>query len=155
MIVQQFIKKSFPKELPRSRPSFIFYDNNCQLLKHILAVGDKRLLDIGLPVDVFHAVRKHKDSDGFCIMNCNPAGFPELYSIDNEWLFNTSAAEQGNVWFGKFMPVVREMDEIHFNFFLDEMISLHNEQVRQSLDRRDAFPHLVPEEDLLAPSYIS
>ncbi|KAI0708330.1 hypothetical protein C8Q76DRAFT_627155 [Earliella scabrosa] len=146
-----FINRVFPADLPRALPCFLFYDNNCQLLKHILSVGDQRLLQIGLPVDVFHAIRKHKDSDGFCIMNCNPAGFPELYSIDNEWLFNTSAAEQGNVWFGKFMPVVREMDEIHFNFFLDEMILIRNNWRVGVLEKRGLHPRIIPRAELALP----
>ena len=116
--LQQFINGTFPAEFPRALPSFLFFDNNCLLLKHLRAVGDKRLMEIGLPVDVFHAIRKHKDSDGFCQLNCNPAGFCELYTADNEWIFNSSAAEQGNVWFGKFLPVVREMGEVHYNFFV-------------------------------------
>ena len=84
-------------------------------------------------------------------MNCNPAGFPELYTIDHEWLFNTSAAEQGNVWFGKFMPVVREMDELHFNFFLDEMILIRNEWQVGVLAKRGFHPRLIPRAELALP----
>ncbi|RDX42694.1 hypothetical protein OH76DRAFT_1488410 [Lentinus brumalis] len=56
---------TFPDHLPRAMPSYIFFDNNCNLLRHLLHFGDHRLDDVGLPVDVFHALRKHKDSDGF------------------------------------------------------------------------------------------
>ncbi len=132
-------------------PSYIFFDNNCNLLRHLLHFGDHRLDDVGLPVDVFHALRKHKDSDGFCVMNCNPANFAELYSAILGWLFNSSAAEQGNVWFGKFMPVVREMSETHYNFFLDEMILIHNEQRVAVLEKRGCRPRMVPLEELRLP----
>ncbi|TFK85189.1 hypothetical protein K466DRAFT_495238 [Polyporus arcularius HHB13444] len=146
-----FILATFPDHLPRALPSYLFFDNNCNLLKHILHNHEHRLDDVGLPVDVFHALRKHKESDGFCVMNCNPANFKELYSELLGWLFNSSAAEQGNVWFGKFMPVVREMSEIHYNFFLDEMILIHNEQRVALLEKRGLHPRLVPIEELALP----
>ena len=132
-------------------PSFIFFDNNCSLLKHLLSIGEHRLLEIGLPVDVFHALRKHKDSDGFCQLNCNPAGYPELYNELNQWLFNSSAAEQANIWFGKFLPVVREMGQLRYNFFLDEMVIIRNEYIVSLLHQRGRRPRLVPLEELSLP----
>ena len=102
-------------------------------------------------MDVFHAVTKHKDTDEFCQLNCNPAGFPELLDALNQWIFNSSAAEQTNVWFGKFLAVVREMGEIHFNFFLDEMIMIHNEWQAGVLRARGARPTLVPVAELKLP----
>ena len=78
----------FPKKYPRALPSYIFFDNNCTLLEHLLASGEDWISSIGLPVDVFHAVTKHKDSDGFCQRHCNPAGFPELLGKLKDWLFN-------------------------------------------------------------------
>ncbi|RDX40837.1 hypothetical protein OH76DRAFT_1504468 [Lentinus brumalis] len=149
----RFILATFPEHLPRAMPSYIFFDNNCLLLKHILASKEHRLDDIGLPVDVFHAIRKHKESDAFCAMNCNPACFTELYSDGLGWLFNSSAAEQGNVWFGKFMAVAREMSEIHYNFFLDEMILIHNEQRVEVLRKRGCHPRTVPLDELAMPRH--
>ncbi len=109
------------------------------------------MLEIGLPVDVFHALRKHKDTDDFCALNCNPAGYPELYNALNQWIFNSSAAEQANVWFGKFLPVVREMGELHYNFFLDEMILIRNEFTVSVLQKRGRRPRLVPLDELSMP----
>ncbi|RDX54688.1 hypothetical protein OH76DRAFT_1340898, partial [Lentinus brumalis] len=151
----QFILATFPDHFPRSLPSYIFFDNNCNLLKHIVHNKVHRFDEVGLPVDVFHALRKHKESDGFCSLNCNPANFPELYSELLGWLFNSSAAEQGNVWFGKFMPVVREMSEIHYNFFLDEMILIHNEQRVALLAKRGCRPRLVPLQELVLPREVA
>ncbi|KAI0713063.1 hypothetical protein C8T65DRAFT_574185, partial [Cerioporus squamosus] len=147
----RFVVATFPPHFPRALPSFIFFDNNCNFLKHLLALGEERLLQIGFPVDVFHALRKHKDSDGFCQLNCNPAGYPELFNALNQWLFNSSAAEQANVWFGKFLPVVREMSEMHYNFFLDEMILIRNEYTVSVLEKRGSHPRLVPLEELALP----
>ncbi|TFK78734.1 hypothetical protein K466DRAFT_506824 [Polyporus arcularius HHB13444] len=147
---KRFIYVTFPPHYPRGRPSFIFFDNNCQLLRHLLANDDTTFDDIGLPVDVFHALTKHKDSDEFCALNCNPAAFPELRK-GGEWVFNSSAAEQANVWFGKFLPIVREMGEVRYNFFLDEVIMMRNEERVKVLDKRGARPRLVPLEELQLP----
>ena len=106
---------------------------------------------IGLPVDVFHATTKHKDTDEFCKMYCNPAGFYELYNEASEWIFNSSAAEQANVWFGQFLRVVREMHELHYNFFLDEMIGIYNDYRVQTQTRKGLRPRLVPEQELRMP----
>lgn len=53
--------------------------------------------------------------------------YPELMRPDGTWYFNTSAAEQTNVWFGAYHSICREMIAVKFNFFLDEMIRLRNE----------------------------
>ncbi len=112
---------------------------------------DPGLHKMGMPVDVFHANTKHSDRDEFCVDNCNPALFPELYNEANEWKFNSSACEQVNVWFGQFLPIVREMTEIHYNFFLDEMISIYNSYREQVLRTRGLRPRLVPVEELRLP----
>ncbi|KAI0730482.1 hypothetical protein C8Q76DRAFT_669048 [Earliella scabrosa] len=154
--VFEFLLQSFPEAWPRAQPSFCFFDNNCSLLKHIRASEELRsraIADIGLPVDVFHAITKHKETDAFCQVHCNPAGFPELYNASNQWVFNSSAAEQTNVWFGQFLAVVREMGEVKYNFFLDEMIIIHNEWQEGVLAARGALPTLVPRNELARPRH--
>lgn len=106
---------------------------------------------MGFPVDVFHAVNKHSVDDAYCQEHCNPAGFPELIGDDDQWIFNSSICEQINVWVGKFLPIVREMSEVHFNFFLDEMFSLHNELKVAILAAKGRRPRLVPVEELMLP----
>ena len=106
---------------------------------------------MGFPVDVFHAVKKHGAEDGYCQDHCNPAGFSELLNDDGEWIFNSSVCEQINVWIGKFLPIVREMSEVHFNFFLDEMISIHNDLKVVILAARRCRPWLIPVEELRSP----
>ena len=150
-IWQCFLHAAFPDLYPRSLPCYNFFDNNCQLLQHIRSCKDKRLLKMCYPVDVFHAQNKHKGSDIFCQTHCNPALFPELMGEGGDWAFNSSIAEQTNVWVGKFLPIVREMSEVHFNFFLDEMMDDHNEQKVTLLERRGRRPRLIPLEELALP----
>lgn len=120
------------------------------MLRHLAASQDPRdarLVVAGLPVDVFHASRKHKDSDTFCGANCSPVTYPEIM-LGNAWIFNSSVAEQTNVWFGKFQPIVKEMPVLRYNFFLDEMISLRNEWMVERLRVSGQQPHLIPLDDL-------
>ncbi|RDX42272.1 hypothetical protein OH76DRAFT_1363125 [Lentinus brumalis] len=147
----RFVLATFPDHFPRARPSFLFYDNNCHLLRHIRTQKTPGLERTAFPVDVFHATTKHTDSDEFCVNNCNPALFPELYNDLMEWIFNSSAAEQVNVWFGKFIAVVREMNEVHYNFFLDEMITVYNAYREVVLAKKGKHPRLVPVEELKLP----
>jgi hypothetical protein len=112
----------FPE--PAAVPSYIWHDNNCQLLK--ILPKDDYLREACMPVDVFHFQCKHKVSDTFCQKECNPIHFPEL-TTNARWTFNSSAAEQANMWIGKFQSICREMRMERYNFFLDEMIRRKNE----------------------------
>ncbi len=85
-----------------------------------------------------------KESDGFCGEHCNPALWPELADDNGDWVFNSSAAEQVNVWMGGFLPIVREMVAHRFDFFLDEMIKRRNEYVRKKLYNAGKVPYYVP-----------
>ncbi|KAJ7918548.1 hypothetical protein B0H13DRAFT_1607201, partial [Mycena leptocephala] len=143
--VKDFLKATFPAEYPGSLPSYIFYENNCQFLKHLRSSGDTYFDDVGLPVDVFHFKCKHTICDGFCQVNCNPARFLELIGGNGKWVFNSSAAEQANVWFGKFQNTVQEMPVLRFNFFLDKMISIHNDRIVEGLTKAGLKPHLQDE----------
>jgi hypothetical protein len=58
---------------------------------------------------VFHFKCKHTERDEFCQTHCNPGRFRELIDSEGKWVFNSSAAEQANVWFGKFQNVVQDM----------------------------------------------
>jgi len=82
-------------------PNIIFYNNNCGLYRHLVAEGDDLYKQVGLPVDVFHWECKHKKSDVECSVHCNPHNFPDLLAPDgNGWMFNSSIAEQMNIWLG-------------------------------------------------------
>lgn len=104
-------------------PSYIFYDNACQILKFLQGNNqhDHYFDNVGWVVDVFHAHQKHKDDHVFCQKFANPAGYPDLRRMEGGkevWIFNSSAAEQANQWFGGFQPLVREMKRVKSVYFL-------------------------------------
>ena len=130
--------------IDHSMPNIIFYDNNCGLYRHLVAVGDNLYKTVGLPVDVFHWQCKHNKSDVECSVHCNPYNFPDLVGPDGKsWVFNSSVAEQTNVWFGGYHAMLREMGVVKFNFFLDEMIMRRNRITKAKLEADGAFPHYV------------
>lgn len=130
--VAEFIKRTF--RIYGHTPNHVIFDNNCSLAKHIQSTGDTYFQKIGLAVDVFHFKSKHSESDVFCQQNCNPYAFPELRGDGEKgWYFNTSIAEQTNVWLGKYGAACRKMRPARYNFFLDEMILQRNKLTRERL----------------------
>ncbi len=129
---------------PEDLPDVIFFDNNCQLQAHLQAQADTYFKDIILPVDVFHFKSKHKLTDEFCQKHCNPAQWPQLAGPDGKWVFNSSVAEQVNVWAGGYIAIVREMLPHRFEFFLDEMIKRRNEFLVEKLWNTGKIPYHIP-----------
>ncbi|KAJ7356534.1 hypothetical protein DFH08DRAFT_688560, partial [Mycena albidolilacea] len=79
-------------------------------VSHLMASSDPYFDKVGLPVDIWHFKCKHKEGNIFCQVHCNPVRFKELIGMDGEtWIFNSSAVEQSNSWFGKFQTIVQEM----------------------------------------------
>ena len=60
----------------------------------------------------------------------------------DEWFFNTSIAEQTNVWMNGFQAMLREMTAVNYNFFLDEMIIRRNKAIVHKLFIQGKYPHL-------------
>jgi hypothetical protein len=138
-----FIKKVF--SVPGAeKPQHLIYDTNCDAKQQVLARGDSYFDDIGMCVDVWHFLNKHKVSHTFCQAHCNPADYPELMTPEGKWFFNTSIAEQTNVWLGGYHAMCREMLPVKYNFFLDEMIRLKNEVVVEKLRQGGHHPHHYP-----------
>lgn len=135
---QEMIKRVY--RIPGLKPNHIFYDNNCTLSKMVRS--DPFFDNIGLSVDVFHFKCKHSESDVWCNEHCNPASFPELMT-ENGWYFNSSIAEQTNVWFGGFHSICREMLVDKYNFFLDEMIMRRNRMTLSRLGKYNPGHHTV------------
>ncbi|KAI0078361.1 hypothetical protein K474DRAFT_1641748 [Panus rudis PR-1116 ss-1] len=104
----------------------IVFDNNCNMALLVYGGKDTFFNTIGLSVDVFHFKSKHSVTDVFCQEHCNPAAYPELLDDNGGWFFNTSIAEQTNVWLAGFNAICREMVVEKYNFFLDEMIMRRN-----------------------------
>ncbi|KAJ7758979.1 hypothetical protein DFH07DRAFT_958123 [Mycena maculata] len=118
--------------VPRAfKPEHFIYDTNCDAKQQVMAHPEQWSWwqDVGMTVDIFHFLHKHKISHTFCQEHCNPADHPELMGPDGKWFFNTSIAEQTNVWLGGYHSMCREMLPVRYNFFLDEMIRLRNRMV--------------------------
>lgn len=122
------------------KPEHVIYDTNCDAKQQAMASGDPFFTNIGMCVDVFHFLNKHKVTHQFCQKNCNPAMYPELMDKKGDWFFNTSVAEQTNAWLGGYHSMCREMLPAKFDFFLDEMIRLRNIQVLQRLQAAGSHP---------------
>jgi hypothetical protein len=126
----------------------MYYDNACTMRKYVTKrYPNSHVLQKVTPVDVFHHTAKHKGTDLMCQTHCNPARFRDLWFINDKnevaWRWNSSAAEQTNAWFGRFLPIVREMKKLRYNFFLDEMLRLRNEGTILALRKAGKAPHEV------------
>jgi hypothetical protein len=85
------------------------------------------------------------ETDDFCQKHCNPALWKELVDKDGKWVFNSSAAEQANVWLGGYLAIVREMLPHRYDFFLDEMIKRRNEHLVAKLEQNGKVPYIIPD----------
>ncbi|KZP11814.1 hypothetical protein FIBSPDRAFT_664129, partial [Athelia psychrophila] len=124
--VLQMMKQVFT--VPGARkPEHLIYDTACDVKRQAESQGDPWFSDVGMCVDVWHLLNKHKTTHEYCQLHCNPADYPELLSENGEsWYFNTSIAEQVNVWLGGFHSICREMLPVKYEFFLHEMIRRRN-----------------------------
>jgi hypothetical protein len=118
-IFQLFVQKAF--SVPHAhKPEHFIYDTNCNAKQQVMAHPEtwSWFNDVGMTVDVFHFLNKHKSGHVFCQQHCNPVSCPELMGPDGKtWFFNTSIAEQTNVWLGGYHSICREMLPAKYNFF--------------------------------------
>ncbi|EIW74458.1 hypothetical protein CONPUDRAFT_67527 [Coniophora puteana RWD-64-598 SS2] len=129
------------------KPEHFIYDTACDAHRQAQNRQSNFWKGTGMCVDVWHLKNKHKTTHDYCRINCNPANYPELKTPDGKgWYFNTSVAEQVNVWLGGYQAIVREMLPTKFNFFLDEMVRLRNINTIESLKRKDLVPSYHPVE---------
>lgn len=116
--LQVFSRSVFPETLPGLEPEILFFDNACGLRGHIKGCPDPSVLDrMAIVVDAFH-FSGHKTSHETCQANCSPYKYPVLKKTDGTWLFNSSAAEQVNSWYGKFQSKVKEMNVVRYELFV-------------------------------------
>ncbi len=59
---------------------------------------------------------------------------------NKQWYFNSSIAEQTNVWLGGYHAICREMLVDKYNFFLDEMILRRNIMTKDKLTKEGSIP---------------
>ncbi|KDQ16589.1 hypothetical protein BOTBODRAFT_106906, partial [Botryobasidium botryosum FD-172 SS1] len=133
---------------PESRSDINVFDNACGLKQHLEAQGDHFFDGCEFIVDVFHFKTKHKESHGYCGQNCNPHSLWDMIDENGNWTFNTSIAEQTNVWLGSFLPICREMLSDRYNFFLDEMVKRRNRWIVAQLEAKGHAPLLIPRQAL-------
>ncbi|KNE94329.1 hypothetical protein PSTG_12354 [Puccinia striiformis f. sp. tritici PST-78] len=117
--VKLFLLDTFPTSMLQ----VILYDSACKLLAHIYkstAEERDRFTESIVAVDAFH-FKSHKEDDCFCRKWTDPNLYPQLKK-DGSWIFNSSAAEIANIWYGGFASICRNMTAIQYNFFLDEML---------------------------------
>ena len=127
------------------KPEHFIYDTACDAKQQVEARKEEWWQGIGMCVDVWHLLNKHKTTHEYCQKNCNPLDYPELMNDDESgWWFNTSIAEQINVWLGSYHAICREMLPVKYNFFLDEMIHLRNVITITSLEVRGLQPRYSP-----------
>lgn len=83
-------------------------------------------------------------TDDYCGTHCNPYNFPKLMytdaSGDDQWYFNTSVTEQTNAWFGRYHTICCEMGGIFYEFFLNQLILMHNEEKKTELENNGFNP---------------
>ncbi|KAF8837031.1 hypothetical protein BDN67DRAFT_909977, partial [Paxillus ammoniavirescens] len=104
----------------------LIYDSNCNALQEVQSWHISFFEGMGMCVDAFHHQAKHKVGDTFCREWCNMRAYPELLDDDGHFYFNSSIAEQTNVWFGGFHNICWEMTPTKYDFSLDKMIIRRN-----------------------------
>lgn len=125
-------------------PEIVIYDLGCQVFQHLKSSGNDLYKSVGFPVDVFHWTCKHKKTSDACAINCNPSNFEVLLRDDGtSWFFNSSIAEQTNVWLGGYHSILREMGVQKYNSFLDEMILHKNRIIKDKLKKDGACPSYI------------
>lgn len=131
--------------LPRAhKPQHLIYDSNCNALREVQRRGLSFFQGMWMCVDAFHHRTKHKATDALCQEKCNMRAYPELLDDNGKYYFNSSVAEQTNVWFSAFHNICREMTPIKYDFFLDEMILRRNRVTVATLHTRGKRPYHPP-----------
>jgi hypothetical protein len=134
------------EDYPESRPSYIAYDDACDLLRHIVTQNptDLWLATTKFIVDAWHYIG-HRATDILCRTRCNPAPMdssqPDLVltEVDENGdahqtrAFNTETAEQLNSWLNGFESQLRQMSDVNFDFFMHVLMLIYAETVEKRI----------------------
>ncbi|KAJ3303317.1 hypothetical protein HDU76_005372 [Blyttiomyces sp. JEL0837] len=103
----------------------IYYDRACKLYQTLENDPQtKHLLGkVAFLVDLFH-FRGHNDT--YCREKCNPITAGVEFEKAGMEKFNTSAAEQVNVWFGRISHMLRYIDPKLHDFYLYSLVDYRN-----------------------------
>jgi len=110
------IKNAF-SVLGAYKPEHLIYDSNCAAKQKAMANDDAFFATIGMCVNIWHFLNKHKISHSFCQQHCNSAMYPKLMDKHGKWFFNTSVAEQTNTWLRGYHSICHKMLLAKFDFF--------------------------------------
>ncbi|KAJ7812422.1 hypothetical protein B0H13DRAFT_1666217 [Mycena leptocephala] len=135
---------------PDCMPSFLAYDDACNLLRHIVTQHPNSpwIHSAKLIVDAWHYIG-HRASDILCRIWCNPAptngSQPDLISVtvDNNGrthttrAFNTETAEQLNAWLNGYEAQLRQMSNINYDFAVHVLMLLYKELVDKRVEKKD------------------
>lgn len=131
------------------RPSFMAYDDACDLLRHITTQNDTHgwLQSTKFIVDAWHYIG-HRASDILCRLWCNPAptngSQPDLVIVEKDIhgqphstrAFNTETAEHFNAWLTGFETQLSQMSQVNFDFFLHSLFLLFKDDVEKRISKR-------------------
>jgi hypothetical protein len=135
---------------PGSRPSFIAYDDACDMLRHIVTQNPHSpwLTSTKFIVDAWHYIG-HRSTDILCRLWCNPAptngAQPDLVLVKEDAngakhitrAFNTETAEQLNSWLNGFEAQLRQMSNVNYDFFVHVLLMLYKEMVEERIAKKD------------------
>ncbi|KAF7797854.1 hypothetical protein EIP86_009060 [Pleurotus ostreatoroseus] len=132
------------------RPSFASYDDACDLLRHIVTQNpaDPWISSTKFIVDAWHYIG-HRATDVLCRLWCNPTpkngSQPDLIRVEADAngnvhetrAFNTETAEQFNAWLNGYEAPLRQMTDVHFDFFMHVLFLLYAETVQKRIEKKD------------------
>ncbi|KAJ7658550.1 hypothetical protein B0H17DRAFT_1163241 [Mycena rosella] len=133
-----------------SKPSFIAYDDACNLLGHIVTQDPHShwIRTTKFIVDSWHYIG-HQATDVLCRLWCNPAptngSQPDLVTVEVDdsgrthttRAFNTETAEQLNAWMGGFEAQLRQMSATNYDFCVHVIMLLYKEKVDRRVIEKD------------------
>ncbi|KAJ6450131.1 hypothetical protein C8R47DRAFT_1204725 [Mycena vitilis] len=137
-------------DYPNFRPSFVAYDDACDLLRHIVAQNatDSWITTTKFIVNAWHYIG-HRASDILCRLWCNPAPVngsqPDLIIPEEDGngvvhqtrAFNTETAEQLNSWLNGFEAQLRQMSDVNYDFFVHVLMMIYAEKVTERVIKKD------------------
>ena len=147
--ILDLLNRVWPENQRHLRPSFIVYDDACDLLRHIVTQnpGDSWIQTTKFIVDAWHYIG-HKATDVLCRLWCNPApcdgSQPDLVLMEEDAhgerhsvrAFNTETAEQFNAWLNGFEALMRSMTDVNYDIFVHVLFLLYGEQVTAKVEQK-------------------
>ncbi|KAI0753968.1 hypothetical protein C8Q80DRAFT_1349911 [Daedaleopsis nitida] len=147
--VRAILNGIWPEEKAELCPSFMVFDDACDLLRHIVTQnpGDSWIQSTKFIVDAWHYIG-HKATDLLCRLWCNPAprggSQPDLVLVHTDGqgvtrtvrAFNTETAEQFNAWLSGFEAQMRPMTDYNFDFFVHVLFMIYAEEVEKRVRKK-------------------